>query len=150
MPVPPSYGTLVCSPRVHAFTRSSDIFRTMVRKFFEDEVVPFHEQWEKDGEVSRELWRKAGANGLLGTTYVGAHGRRHSAPPTVVSKPACVCVCVCGYTRIRNETPLYLYRRIPSHSLVSSGRHTLTHSFTAHVLADRPLHLSHPRTRPHS
>ncbi len=40
-------------------------FRTTVRAFLEREVVPFHDQWEKDGIVDREVWRKAGAAGLL-------------------------------------------------------------------------------------
>ena len=40
-------------------------FRTTVRAFMEREVVPFHDQWEKDGIVDREVWRKAGAAGLL-------------------------------------------------------------------------------------
>ncbi|MFC7503009.1 acyl-CoA dehydrogenase family protein [Nocardioides sp. CPCC 206347] len=41
-------------------------FRKTVRTFMEREVKPFHDQWEKDGVVDRELWRKAGAAGLLG------------------------------------------------------------------------------------
>jgi alkylation response protein AidB-like acyl-CoA dehydrogenase len=40
-------------------------FRSTVRAFLDKEVVPHHEQWEKDGIVDRELWRKAGAQGLL-------------------------------------------------------------------------------------
>lgn len=40
-------------------------FRRTVRAFLEKEVVPFHEQWEKDGQVDREVWRKAGEQGLL-------------------------------------------------------------------------------------
>lgn len=40
-------------------------FRKSVRAFMEREVVPFHDQWEKDGIVDREVWRKAGAAGLL-------------------------------------------------------------------------------------
>ena len=31
-------------------------FRTMVRAWAEKTVVPFHDQWEKDGVVPRELW----------------------------------------------------------------------------------------------
>jgi alkylation response protein AidB-like acyl-CoA dehydrogenase len=31
----------------------------------EKEVKPFHDQWEQDGQVDREVWRKAGAAGLL-------------------------------------------------------------------------------------
>jgi alkylation response protein AidB-like acyl-CoA dehydrogenase len=40
-------------------------FRSTVRSFMEKEVVPFHDQWEKDGQVSREVWTKAGEAGLL-------------------------------------------------------------------------------------
>ncbi|MCB0012456.1 MAG: acyl-CoA dehydrogenase family protein [Anaerolineales bacterium] len=41
------------------------MFRDAVRRFLAKEVVPHHEQWEKDGLVSREVWRKAGENGFL-------------------------------------------------------------------------------------
>jgi alkylation response protein AidB-like acyl-CoA dehydrogenase len=41
------------------------MFRDAVRKFIEIEIVPHHEQWEHDGLVSRDLWLKAGKNGLL-------------------------------------------------------------------------------------
>jgi len=44
-----------------------EIFRKTVRSFIEREVAPYHAQWEKDGQVSREVWRKAGAAGLLCT-----------------------------------------------------------------------------------
>ena len=40
-------------------------FWRTVRTFFEKEVVPHHDQWEKDGIVDREVWRKAGQAGLL-------------------------------------------------------------------------------------
>src|SRR3954447_15126070 len=39
--------------------------RRTVRAFLDKEVVPHHEQWEKDGQVSREVWTKAGEQGLL-------------------------------------------------------------------------------------
>ncbi|WP_408898383.1 acyl-CoA dehydrogenase family protein [Nocardioides sp. R1-1] len=41
-------------------------FRATARTFLEREVVPHHEQWEKDGLIDREVWRKAGRAGLLG------------------------------------------------------------------------------------
>jgi alkylation response protein AidB-like acyl-CoA dehydrogenase len=47
------------------YTQEHEDFRATVREFLEREVVPHHEQWEKDGQVSREVWRKAGAQGLL-------------------------------------------------------------------------------------
>ena len=40
-------------------------FRRTARAFLEREVVPHHEQWERDGQVDREVWRKAGEAGLL-------------------------------------------------------------------------------------
>jgi alkylation response protein AidB-like acyl-CoA dehydrogenase len=40
-------------------------FRATARAFLEKEVKPFHDQWEKDGQVDREVWRKAGTTGLL-------------------------------------------------------------------------------------
>jgi len=42
-----------------------EIFRTSVRKFVEQEIVPHHDQWERDGIVSREVWTAAGDNGFL-------------------------------------------------------------------------------------
>lgn len=49
-------------------------FRDSVRKFLEQEAVPYHEQWEKDGQVSRELWTKAGELGFLCPTMPEAYG----------------------------------------------------------------------------
>ncbi len=42
------------------------MFRDAFRRFVEKEIVPHHEQWEHDGIVPREVWRKAGENGFLG------------------------------------------------------------------------------------
>ncbi|HEX5861968.1 MAG TPA: acyl-CoA dehydrogenase family protein [Nocardioides sp.] len=47
------------------YTQEHEDFRGTVREFLEREVVPHHDQWEKDGQVSREVWTKAGAQGLL-------------------------------------------------------------------------------------
>ena len=47
------------------FEPEHESFRQTVRTFFDKEVVPFHDQWDKDGIVPRELWRKAGEAGLL-------------------------------------------------------------------------------------
>jgi alkylation response protein AidB-like acyl-CoA dehydrogenase len=41
-------------------------FRALCREFLAREAVPFHDAWEQDGIVDREVWRKAGAAGLLG------------------------------------------------------------------------------------
>ncbi len=47
------------------FSEEHNIFRDGFRKFLEKEIVPHHEQWEKDGKVSREAWLKAGEQGFL-------------------------------------------------------------------------------------
>ncbi|RYU15621.1 acyl-CoA dehydrogenase family protein [Nocardioides iriomotensis] len=46
-------------------TGEHEAFRQTVRTFVEKEVLPHHAQWEQDGIVPRELWTKAGAQGLL-------------------------------------------------------------------------------------
>ncbi|XP_004674867.1 PREDICTED: long-chain specific acyl-CoA dehydrogenase, mitochondrial [Condylura cristata] len=56
------------------FSSEHDIFRESVRKFFQEEVIPHHAEWEKAGEVSRELWEKAGKQGLLGVNITENHG----------------------------------------------------------------------------
>ena len=56
------------------FDADADMYRTMCRAFFENEVVPFHSEWEKAGEVSREVWQSAGKNGILGVTMPSEYG----------------------------------------------------------------------------
>ena len=46
-------------------TDEHEAFRRTVRAFIEREVSPHHEQWEADGQVSREVWTRAGEQGLL-------------------------------------------------------------------------------------
>ena len=47
------------------FETEHHMFRDAFRTFVEREIVPFHAQWEKDGIISREVWRKAGRQGFL-------------------------------------------------------------------------------------
>ena len=49
-------------------------FREQVRRFFEKEVVPFHAEWERQGIVPKEVWRKAGREGLLNTMLPEPYG----------------------------------------------------------------------------
>jgi len=56
------------------FDDEHQMFRGAFRQFVEKEVVPCHEQWEKDGVVSRELWLKAGENGFLGFNVPEEYG----------------------------------------------------------------------------
>jgi alkylation response protein AidB-like acyl-CoA dehydrogenase len=56
------------------FTDEHHRFRQTVRRFMEKEVIPHYAQWEKDGCVSREVWRKAGELGLLGINIPEEYG----------------------------------------------------------------------------
>jgi acyl-CoA dehydrogenase len=47
------------------FQPEHDQWRETVRRFIAKEIVPYHDQWEKDGVVPRELWFKAGEQGML-------------------------------------------------------------------------------------
>lgn len=49
-------------------------FRTQVHRFFKKEVVPFHAEWERQGIVPKEVWRKAGCEGLLNTMLPEPYG----------------------------------------------------------------------------
>jgi alkylation response protein AidB-like acyl-CoA dehydrogenase len=48
------------------FTEDHLAFRELARTFVQREIEPHHEQWEEDGQVSREVWLAAGKAGLLG------------------------------------------------------------------------------------
>lgn len=47
------------------FKEEHQIFRESFRKFLEKEVTPFIEEWEKDGIVPKDVWKKMGGNGFL-------------------------------------------------------------------------------------
>ncbi|KNC48205.1 acyl-Coenzyme A dehydrogenase [Thecamonas trahens ATCC 50062] len=51
-----------------------DEYRRGVRAFFQDQVAPFHDEWEAAGQVPRELWTAAGEAGLLGVGVPEAEG----------------------------------------------------------------------------
>ncbi|KAJ6665361.1 hypothetical protein lerEdw1_004410 [Lerista edwardsae] len=94
---PSSAKTLTDIGTRRIFSSEHDIFRQSVRKFFQEAVVPYHAEyvkrckycvgystdfyqssctcrWEKAGQVSRELWEKAGQQGLLGINISEEHG----------------------------------------------------------------------------
>lgn len=47
------------------FSEDHEIFRNSFRKFVEAEVVPHQQAWWDAGQVSREVWLKAGEQGFL-------------------------------------------------------------------------------------
>lgn len=56
------------------FSADHETFRRTVERFLAQEVLPFHAQWEQDGMIPRELWRKAGAAGILLPTTPDEYG----------------------------------------------------------------------------
>lgn len=56
------------------FDDEHELVRDSIKKFLDTEAVPFHDQWEKDGQVSRELWLKGGEQGFLCPTVPEEYG----------------------------------------------------------------------------
>ena len=56
------------------FNADHEAFRDSFRRFMEKEIAPFHADWEEQGYVDREVWRKAGENGFLCMTLPEAFG----------------------------------------------------------------------------
>jgi acyl-CoA dehydrogenase len=48
--------------------------REQVRRFAEEEIVPYGDEWEAKGEIPRELFRKLGALGFLGMRHPVEYG----------------------------------------------------------------------------
>ena len=56
------------------FDSEHEQFRESFRRFLEAEAVPHYDRWEKDGEIDRNLWTKAGAQGYLCPTVSESYG----------------------------------------------------------------------------
>ena len=56
------------------FDSDHEAFRDSFARFLQKEAAPFYEQWEDQGYVDRELWRKAGENGFLCMSIPEAYG----------------------------------------------------------------------------
>ncbi|MGH8459253.1 MAG: acyl-CoA dehydrogenase family protein, partial [Nevskiales bacterium] len=56
------------------FSPDHESFRDAFRRFMDKEIAPFHAQWEEQGYVDREVWRKAGDNGFLCMTMPEEYG----------------------------------------------------------------------------
>lgn len=69
--VPPPVTPMI--PRT-LFNEEHEAFRTTVRRFFENEIGPFHEKWAEQQHIDRQLWNKAGELGLLCSTMSEQYG----------------------------------------------------------------------------
>ncbi|CAN7673205.1 acyl-CoA dehydrogenase family protein [Pseudorhodoferax sp. LjRoot39] len=56
------------------FSPDHEQFRDTVRRFIAQEITPSHAEWEEQGLVPRDLWRRAGAAGLLLPMAPAEHG----------------------------------------------------------------------------
>ena len=56
------------------FTPDHEAFRDSFRRFIEKEIAPFHDGWEEQGYVAREVWNQAGDNGFLCATMPEDYG----------------------------------------------------------------------------
>jgi alkylation response protein AidB-like acyl-CoA dehydrogenase len=56
------------------FNADHEAFRDSFRRFMDKEIAPYHEAWEEQGYVDREVWNKAGDNGFLCMTQPEAYG----------------------------------------------------------------------------
>lgn len=88
------------------------IFRDAVSRFVEAEMVPHDEQWRKQQNVGRDIWRKAGAMGLLCTDVSADYG--------------------CGGGDFRHEA--VLYEELGRRGLSGFGQGV--HSICAHYLVN--------------
>jgi alkylation response protein AidB-like acyl-CoA dehydrogenase len=56
------------------YTAEHEAFRDQVKRFIEREITPYHDDWEKAGQVDRALWNKMGAAGLLSCAVPEEYG----------------------------------------------------------------------------
>jgi acyl-CoA dehydrogenase len=56
------------------FSEEHEMFRTQVRRFVENELVPKIESWNRNGMSDRESWRKMGEAGFLGANAPAEYG----------------------------------------------------------------------------
>ena len=47
------------------FSEEHGLFRETLRRFINEEVIPYGDQWEDAGEIPREVLRKMGTLGFL-------------------------------------------------------------------------------------
>lgn len=56
------------------------LLRDQVKRFVEEKITPFGEQWERDGMIPRELFREMGTLGFLGMRHPVEYGGTDMGP----------------------------------------------------------------------
>ncbi len=55
-------------------TEDHQLFRKTLRDFLDREVLPFVDQWEEDGQLPHDIWKKFGDMGFFGMTQEEKYG----------------------------------------------------------------------------
>jgi len=55
-------------------TAEHQIFRETIRAFIHKEITPYIDQWEQQGEIDRNIWKKMGDMGFMGLNYPEEYG----------------------------------------------------------------------------
>jgi acyl-CoA dehydrogenase len=56
------------------FTPDHETFRQSLRAFLDKEVMPFIDQWEEDGQLPADIWKKFGDMGYFGLSHEEKYG----------------------------------------------------------------------------
>jgi len=89
-------------------TPERDALRKTVRAFAEREVLPYIDEWERTGELPRELHLKAGKAGLLGAGFpesVGGGGGDGADSLIVCEEMHYAGAPGAAHDRLRRRTP---------------------------------------------
>lgn len=55
-------------------TAEHQTFRETLRTFIRKEILPYIDQWEKEGKIDRSIWKKMGDMGFMGLNYPEEYG----------------------------------------------------------------------------
>jgi len=47
------------------YRKEHRLYRERFKRFLSEEIIPFYDQWEKEGIIPKEVWEKMGENGYL-------------------------------------------------------------------------------------
>src|SRR5680860_1299118 len=61
-------------PKSIYFTEEHQLFRETVRSFMEEQVAPHADDWEREGRIPRDIYRRMGELGFLGVTMPEKYG----------------------------------------------------------------------------
>lgn len=59
---------------MNLYNEEHQLFRQSVRDFLKKEAIPYIDDWEKEGEIPRSIWKKFGDMGFLGVNIPEKYG----------------------------------------------------------------------------